>query len=302
MPVSLPGRFVNVGGYRVFYHRSGPATGSAPKTLILLHGFLLSHWAWRHIIPRLAQTYDVIALDLPGYGESDRPPPAEFHYDAPAFMDAVVSAMDALSVEKATFVGHSMGGAISLYTAARRPERVERLVVVDPLIYAPPNIPLEGRLALLPLIGETLMRTFWTRGMIKRAMRKDIYRDPSLITEEWLDYVWERVNRPGGMAAAFASMQFMHDPKVITRSTRAVRAPMAIVWGEDDRLFPKEQAEKLANDIAGTPRPEVHLIPVCGHSPAEERPEELLRCLTAFLDLNLKGGKPGHASDKRASA
>jgi 4,5:9,10-diseco-3-hydroxy-5,9,17-trioxoandrosta-1(10),2-diene-4-oate hydrolase len=297
--MSLPGRFVNAGGYRVFYHRSGPATGTSAKTLILVHGFLLSHWAWRHVIPRLAQTYDVIALDLPGYGESDRPPPAEFHYDAPAFMDAVVGVMDALSVEKATFMGHSMGGAISLYTAARRPERVERLVLVDALIYSIPNVPLEGRLAMLPLVGEALMRTFWTRGMIKRSLRTQAYKDPSLVTEEWVDYVWERVNRPGGMAAAYASMQFMHDPKAITRSTRAVRAPMAIVWGEDDRLFPKEWAEQLASDVAGTPRPEVHVIPVCGHSPAEERPEELLRCLTPFLNLP---GKQGHVSDKRASA
>src|SRR6266567_1854275 len=117
--MSLPGRFLHIGGQRVFYHRTGRG-----RPLVLLHGYMVSHWCWRHVIPALAAEHDVIALDLLGFGESDRPPATEFRYDAAAHMETVLAVLDALGVERAALMGHSMGGAGALYAAARRPERV----------------------------------------------------------------------------------------------------------------------------------------------------------------------------------
>src|SRR5262249_59745100 len=88
---------------------------------------MVSHWAWRHVIPSLAGDYDVVAIDLPGFGESDRPSPSEYRYDAPAFAETLIGVLDSLAIERATLVEHSMGGGVALYAAARRPERVERL-------------------------------------------------------------------------------------------------------------------------------------------------------------------------------
>jgi pimeloyl-ACP methyl ester carboxylesterase len=289
--MSLPGQFLNVGGVRMFYHRRNDA-GPAARTLVLLHGWMVSHWQWRHVIPTLAETYDVIALDLPGFGESDRPPHGDFHYDAPAFMDAVLGALDALGVEKATFCGQSMGGAIALYTAARRPERVERLVVSDPVSYPFP-MPPEARLLLVPFLGGVLFRAFHSRTMIRRFMTRSVYYDASLASEEWIDYLWERVNRPGGYEAAHAAFQFIADPSVVSRAVRAVRAPTLIVWGENDRLFPSSLATRLQNDIGGS---EVALISVCGHSPIEERPDEYLKVVAPFIALGGAHGSSGRAA------
>ncbi len=279
--MSLPGQFMKVGGNRVFYHRRNDA-GPTAKPLVLLHGFLVSHWQWRHVIPTLAQTYDVIALDFPGFGESDRPRPADFHYDPPAFMDAVLGAMDALGIERATLAGHSMGAAVALYAAARRPERVEKIVAIDAVCYPFP-VPPEGQLIMLPIVGELLFRAFYTRAIIRRYMVRKIYHDPSLASEEWIDYLWERVNRPGGFDAAHASHRFVSDPSVVSRVRSAlVRAPTLIVWGENDALFPSAMAARLQSDIAGS---QVALIPVCGHSPIEERPDEFLKAVAPFLAL-----------------
>jgi pimeloyl-ACP methyl ester carboxylesterase len=273
--MSLPGRFLDIGGQRVFYHRTGRG-----RTLVLIHGFLLSHFAWRHVIPGLAAEHDVIAIDLPGFGESDRPTPADFRYDAAGYLDIVIGVLDALGLERATLVGHGMGGGIALHTAARQPDRVDRLVVVAPLAY-PSRVPMEGRVLLVPFFGPAMFSTFYTRGLVRRYMIKDIYLDPSLATDEWVDYIWERVNRPGGMEAAQAAIRFCADPSAISRNLRAVRAPTLIAWGERDILVPPAHAERLEGDIAGS---RTVLIPSCGHAPAEERPAELLRHVIQFLE------------------
>jgi pimeloyl-ACP methyl ester carboxylesterase len=285
--VSLPGRFVTVGGQRIFYHRTGRSRpGRAP--IVLVHGYLVSHWQWRRVIPHLAAEHDVIALDLPGFGESDRPPPADFRYDAAAFMDALLGFLDVLNIPRAILVGHSMGAGISLFTAARRPERVEKLVVVDPLVYPYP-LPLEGRIILLPFVGERIFQLFYTKGVIRHYLTTRVYRDPAEASGEWIDYLWERVNRPGGIEAAHATLRFCSHPHTIERAVRAVRAPTLVAWGEEDKLFPSVWARRLASDIAGA---QTAVVPVCGHAPPEERPAELARLVNAFL---------GQATEARAA-
>src|SRR5262249_6006768 len=135
---------------------------------------MVSHWAWRHVIPSLAGDYDVVAIDLPGFGESDRPSPSEYRYDAPAFAETLIGVLDSLAIERATLVGHSMGGGVALYAAARRPERVERLVLIDALVY-PFRIPAEGKIILVPYLGEALFRTLTTRALVRRFLRQHIY-------------------------------------------------------------------------------------------------------------------------------
>jgi pimeloyl-ACP methyl ester carboxylesterase len=274
----LPGQLVSVDGLRIFVHRSGPRSRRPP--VVLIHGVLVSHWEWKDLVPGIVGAgHEVIAFDLPGFGESDRPSPRDYRYDCDAFLSTIVGVLDALGVERAALVGHSLGGGLALYTAANRPERVDRLAVLDPLVYEP-VMPLEVWPVLLPWVGPILFRTAFTRGLGKRAMKRDIYRDPSFATDERIDYVWERLYRAGGIEAAHAVMRMTRDPAPIRRAIRAVRAPIAIVWGEDDRIFPVAGARKLAADLPGA---QVRIIPVCGHSPNEERPAETLRALLPFL-------------------
>jgi pimeloyl-ACP methyl ester carboxylesterase len=272
--MSLPGRFLNIGGQRVFYHRTGRG-----RPLVLVHGFVLSHYAWRHVIPDLAAGNDVIAIDLPGFGESDRPGPTTFRYDAAGYLDTIIGVLDVLGIERATLMGHSMGGGLVLYTAARRPERVEKVVALAPLCYPYP-LPVEGKLLLTPYVGQLIFKTLYTRSVVRRYMQKDVYHDPSLVTDEWVDYLWERLNRPGGFDAAHAVVRFAADPSPITRSLRAIRAPLLVVWGKDDRLFPSSFAQRLESDVPGSVS---HLIPDCGHAPAEEQPAEVVKAVLPFL-------------------
>ncbi|MSP60159.1 MAG: alpha/beta fold hydrolase [Myxococcales bacterium] len=271
--VSLPGRLLDLAPARLFVHRSGQG---AP--LVLLHGFLVSHWYFRPVIAPLAERFEVIALDLPGHGESDNPPPDRFGYDFPAMADLVVAALDALGVGKVRLYGHSMGGGIALTLAARHPDRVERLLLEDPAVYPLP-ISLEGRLALLPGIGPFLFKNVYRRSDLRKHLR-NAYRDPTLGTEELIDYFWERFNRAGARAAYYATLKYLGSLADNTGDPGRITAPTLIAWGEEDRIIPLAHGKRLARQIPGA---RLEVIPACGHSPHEERPDELLRVALPFL-------------------
>jgi pimeloyl-ACP methyl ester carboxylesterase len=291
--MTLPGRLVPVDGVRVFLYRgegaglprAGTRRADRPPVL-LVHGWLMSHWAWRKIIPALVEAgHDVIAPDLPGFGESDRPAPAAYRYDTTAFSDTLSSLLDRLEVPKVSIVGSSLGGAVGLAIAARHPERVDRLAVIAPAIY-PAHVPARAALMQLPGAGRALFRAAMSRPALFALMRRDIYLDPAVVTDAWVDFVWDRVNRPGGIEAAHTAMLATFAASRaggFEAILGAVRAPTHIIWGEHDRLFPARLAERLRLSLTAAPQVTVAIIPTCGHAPAEERPDQLGRELVTFL-------------------
>jgi len=250
---------------------------------VLLHGFMMSHWTWRDVLPLLPvdeEQLDVIALDLPGFGESDRPAPHLFGYDAPAQAAIVDEVLNRLGVEQAIVVGHSMGGAVALSLAARRPQRVAALVLISAAALPLP-VPVEGRILSAPVVGRLLWLTAVTRRDVKRMMLRDHFRDPRPVTDAFVDYVWARLNRPGGREAAYAAMQAMlrNDPARV--EAEAVRAPTLLVWPEEDRVVPLAHGQVLAGRIP-TAAP-LEVIPAAGHNVQLERPDELVRRMLPFL-------------------
>jgi pimeloyl-ACP methyl ester carboxylesterase len=288
--MSLPGRFLTIGGQRVFVHRAGRG-----RPLLLLHGFLVSHWSLRRIVPALAADHEVIAIDLPGFGESDRPSPDRYRYDELGFAETVIGVLDELGLDRASLLGHALGGAVALAAAARHPDRVERLALVAPLVY-PFALPPEGRALLVPYVGPLMFRTLYTRGVLRRYLGT-VYRDGSLVTEEWVDYLWERLNRPGGIEAALAVLRLCADPAPIGRLLRAVRAPSLAIWGEDDRIFPVGLAPRLQAELPGAA---LTVLPRCGHAPCEEAPEAVLDALRPFLAARDAGSWQGEMAAVQA--
>jgi pimeloyl-ACP methyl ester carboxylesterase len=292
--VSLPGRFVDTTCGRVFVHRAGRG-----EPLVIIHGFFCSHWYFRRVLDRLAEKHDVIALDLPGFGESDRPAPDKFNYDLPAFTGIVAEVMDALGVARADVLGHSMGGGVALTLAARRPERVGRLVLCCATVYPLP-LPVEGKLLLQPVVGPLLYKHAFRKADIKRLMIRDEVRDPRFADDEFIDYYWARFNRPGGRDATYACILTLAGLDPSSADPGRVTAPTLILWADEDRVVPLAHGKRLQRAIAGA---ELRVVPASGHMPFIERPEEFLRQLEPFLDGPARAAEvaPVPAGRSRAS-
>jgi pimeloyl-ACP methyl ester carboxylesterase len=278
-------RLVDTPAGRIFVERAG----SGP-TLVLVHGYLVSQHYFRALRRDLEARFDVVALDLPGHGESDRPPRDRFAYDLPSFAAAVASALDRIGVARAHFLGHSLGGGVALTLAARHPERVDRLVLEDAVVYPPP-LPLRGRIALLPVVGEVLFKQLYARRDLAAWLRF-CHRDQSLLSDEDIDFYWERLNRPGGRDAMHACLQLIATLPGNTADPGRVQAPTLILWGEEDRPVPLEHGRRLARQVPGA---RLEVIPACGHVPHEERPAEVLRALVSFLAEAEPGAQPAGA-------
>jgi pimeloyl-ACP methyl ester carboxylesterase len=272
--MSAPARFLDTSAGRVFVQRPAPGRGPA---LVMLHGFMMDGWYWRGMMPSLCRTHDPIAIDLPGFGESDRP--RRFGYDFAAYASIVEEVMDKLGVARAQLCGHSLGGGVALTLAARRPERVERLALIAPAIFPLP-IPTEGKILMVPRLGEFLWNFGVTRGEMRRHMIRIHFRNREAVTDEFVDHVWQRFNRAGGRAAAWAALQPLLRLQPTNADPMRVRAPTAIFWGDEDRMTPIEHGRRLTKLIPGA---QLRIIPACGHSVTLERPDELVRQMVPFL-------------------
>ena len=263
----------DVAGAKVHYidEGSGPA-------VILIHGFAGSTFSWRFVIPDLAKAHRVIAIDLPGFGFSDRGPDVDYSHAGQA--ERVVALLDLLGIQRATLVGHSMGGAIAQRIASRHPDRVERLILVAAVNAAqPPDAARRGRAAgpMFALVGvaQRSPRAMYAVG--RRALRRMVH-DKEFATEEVMRGYIDPLLIPGTVAAI----------RKMTEATRqeppadlaAIGAPTLVLSGASDRAVPPEKALELAEAISGA---RYLVIPEAGHLLAEERPAAFLEEVLAFL-------------------
>jgi pimeloyl-ACP methyl ester carboxylesterase len=247
--------------------------------LVLVHGLFSSHRSFEDVIEDLGARFHVIAPDLPGFGESEKPSPARYAYGVEAHAESVADLIAAFGVGRASVVGHAMGGAIALTLAAVHSELVQRLILVDSLVY-PYQRSLKARLPLVPVIGGVLFKQLYGRALF-RALVRDEHQHPGFEPLlERIDWHYDMFNSPSARESAHAVMHAMVDTRAVTARLSRIVAPTLVIWGRDDRLFPATCAPRLAREIHGA-RLE---IMDAGHAPHEERPREFVALCTEFLE------------------
>jgi pimeloyl-ACP methyl ester carboxylesterase len=259
--------------------------GEGPP-LLLLHGFGGSSWSWREVIPELSRIRTVVALDLNGFGWTERPrEPGS--YSLVGQESLVLKVADRLGFEQFDLMGHSYGGAIAIFLAARHPERVRRLVLVDS---ARPSYAQERRRRIFAL--RTLARWYVkTVGVTKQVVRRGLqgaFYDDSKVTEDLVQGYLERL-RVEGLEEAFfgltAPQTVGRDPEV---SFEQVQAKTLVLWGEEDRLISPAFGEKLASKLLEA---RFEKLPACGHNPMEECPDRFLKVAVPFLEEESGGSE-----------
>jgi pimeloyl-ACP methyl ester carboxylesterase len=265
-------RYETVDGLRLRYVRKG----NGPPVL-LLHGIASSLYTWKDVLPALAARHDVIAVDLPGFGDSAVPS----HASGDLIVRSVVGLMDRLGIARASIVGNSLGGAIAIAIAARLPDRVDGVVLIDAAGY---NFARADRPLLLRMAGgipAPVLAALPVRPLVSLGLRQ-VFHDDRLVTREKVAEYVAPLRRPGASAALHALLLGTADlgfPEVI----RGLRAPTLIVWGRYDTWIPLRDAQRFAADIPGA---RVAVVEA-GHMPQEERPGETAALIEEFLSAEL---------------
>jgi pyruvate dehydrogenase E2 component (dihydrolipoamide acetyltransferase) len=236
--------------------------------VLLLHGFGADLNTWMFTQPSLAEERRVVALDLPGHGGSAKEVGAG---DAERLTEVVDNALAVLGVERAHLVGHSMGGAIAASLALQRPELAASLTLI-------------ASAGLGPEINTAFIDGFVRAGRRREAVEvlNLLVHDPGLVSRTMIEDVL-RYKRLDGVAEALARIAEAWFPGGrqsvnLTGQIAALKTPVQIIWGREDRIIPVAQAEALAARLP------VHIMDQAGHLPHMEKAGEANRLIKRFIE------------------
>ena len=269
---------ITLHGHRINYR----VAGSGPL-MVLLHGIAGTSATWEGVMPRLAERHTVVAPDLLGHGASGKP---EGDYSLGAYANTLRDLLVSLARERATLVGHSLGGGVAMQFAYQFPERCERLVLVSSgglgrevhaLLRAAALPGAEVVLPWLCLVGRHSV------GRIVRALGGIGLRASADLEETWRSFV--SLEEPEARRAFLHTVRGIIDlggQRVSARDRLylAAEMPTLIVWGEQDPLIPVRHGIEAHERIPGS---RLEVFPGAGHFPHRDDPERFARTLLDFV-------------------
>nr|WP_199314544.1 MULTISPECIES: alpha/beta fold hydrolase [unclassified Desertifilum] len=273
-------------GHQICYTVAG--TG---KPLLLLHGFGASIGHWRKNIPVLAETgYRVFALDLLGFGSSDKP---ELDYTLDLWQALVQDFWQAHIQEPTVFIGNSIGALLSLTLVADNPEISDGGVLINcagGLNHRPDELQLPLRFVMgmftkmvsSPMTGPFVFNRIRAKERIRNTLRQ-VYRNPEAITDELVEMLYEPSCHPGAQKV-FASILSAPPGRSPVELFPKVTQPLLVLWGEDDPWTPIAGATIYQNLVEQGKDVKFVGIPNAGHCPHDEHPEQVNALILDWLN------------------
>jgi pimeloyl-ACP methyl ester carboxylesterase len=282
-PVSIRRETHVVHGYRRAYLVAGPRLGTAP-VLWLIHGIGDSSRTWEPVLPLLAAHHTVVAPDLLGHGASDKP---RADYSIGGFANGMRDLQVVLGVERATVVGHSLGGGVAMQFAYQFPERVERLVLVSSGGLGAEVSPLL-RAAALPgawyAIGASTQPHF-QRALVGIGRRLARFGMLDRNDVEDVAIIWKGLHDGATRKAFLRTLRAVIDVRgqAVTSHDRlylAAHVPIMLVWGDRDPIVPVAHAALAAEAL---PHARLSIVPKSGHMPHRSAPESFAATVSEFV-------------------
>jgi non-heme chloroperoxidase len=250
-------------GPQLHYAAQGHVAGEA---IVFLHGWPDSWFSFSSVAASLPMKYRAFLLDQRGFGDSDRP---DDGYDIRNFAEDVVAFLDALSIERATIVGHSFGSFVARRVALGYPERVRRLVLVG-TGWSGSNAVMREVFASLQDLTDPVPHEFAREFQASTAFAPL----PQSFFEQ---IVTESMKLPARLWREVLSGVIKYeDGKQVAR----IGAPTLLLWGDRDGLFPRADQDRLASEI---PNLRLQIYPEIGHCPNWECPDKVAEDLAAFM-------------------
>jgi len=267
---------VVVDGVRLAYEEWGMG-----PPLLFVHGFGTSSHSWRAVMAALADSHRTVAVDLMGFGRSEKPLRQLYTMERQAAL--LRGFITQLDLADPVLVGHSYGGGVCLMLLRlNRDFNPRSLVLVDPVCY-PQKLPLFLRLLRTPALGPLLLNALPVEKAVRMGLQRAYYR-PLVIRNDTVAAYAAALRAPGGKQAAIATAAhfFPQDLQGMLRSYKQIKCPTLIIWGERDPLIPVLTAKRLLTDIAGA---RVKVLEGTGHVPQEEVPQRVSQAISEFLSM-----------------
>ncbi len=249
--------------------------GSGEDHIVLLHGFRAHTYTWKLLIDPLVEAgYHIWALDLIGFGLSDKP--NYINYNQNFFVDQIKAFMESQAISKAHVIGNSMGGALAIELALDTPQSVKTVTLINALGYSlnmPFYIYIFRNMDFVwgPFLNPTIIK----------ACLKGVIFNQNCVTEEKVEAYCLPYRFPGGTESSLLTMRHFDVKKLedMHLNFTHLQAPVLIIWGENDTLIPFDHYQNFLNDL---PHAQTLLIPTCGHMPQEEQPQLVAEAFINF--------------------
>ena len=284
-PPSL--QFRTIHGYR----RAFRVAGSGPA-ILMIHGVGDNSTTWETVHAQLAQRFTVIAPDLLGHGESDKP---RADYSLAAFANGMRDLLAVLGIDRVTIVGHSLGGGIAMQFAYQYPHMVDRIVLVSSGGVTKDVTP-ALRVAALPMGTEAL-------GMLRLPGALPALQAVGRVVEKKLGStkfgrdlpdairLFEGLQKPGALSAFARTLRSVVDGRgqfvtMLDRSYLMQSIPLQLIWGEDDLVIPASHAQIAHEAIPGS---RLEIFENSGHMPFHDHPARFVEVVERFIDSTEPG-------------
>lgn len=274
--------YITTNGVKLHYVTQGEG-----PLMLMMHGFPEFWYSWRHQIPEFAKNYKVVALDLRGYNDSDKPK-NQSAYVMDEFVRDVEGVIKGLGYEKSILVGHDWGGLIAWNFAYSHPEMVERLIVLNlphPAKFAqglrtPQQLLRSSYMFLfqLPGIPEFLIQSFDYQAL--ETAFKGMAVNKSAITQADIEAYKDAASKRGALTAMLNYYRNIFQQRMVNQKWSVLEVPTLMIWGENDAALGKELSygtEAYVKDF------QIKYIPNCSHWVQQEQPQLVNQYIREFL-------------------
>lgn len=261
---------VDIRNGTIAYVRAG-----AGEPILLIHGIPTSAYLWRNVIPPLSRDLTLYALDLLGYGDSDKPPKANL--SLPAQAEYVADFMMKVGLTHATVVGNDIGGGVAQLLALERPELVRRLILVGTVVYDSWPVPEIERLKDPTWDSDTLD----LRATFKDMLLRGIFHKER-VTDGLVGAYAGHFEGAQGSEAYLRCVRALNNRDILIRAAEIgnLTVPVLILWGDSDEFQDVTDGRRLADQV---PSARFMVVKEAGHFLPEDQPEEVARLIGAFI-------------------